>query len=169
MYKRIIILGGSGSGKSTLAKKIAEYTGYPVYHLDELFLENDWSMKDKSLWPKISETFLKQDVGVVDGNYSSNIPLRVAWADLIIFIDIPTWLQVFRIVKRFFSVRFQKDNRLGIPHGSKEKIKFKFLIWVLNWNRKRRNKTLKILEKQASDKKVLIIKKITDLDLKILL
>lgn len=169
MYKKIVILGGSGSGKSTLASKIGKYTGYPTYHLDALFLESDFSMKDKALWPEISNVFLKQDVGVVEGNYSSNIPLRIKWADLIIFIDTPTWLQLFRIIRRFLYVKFGKENRVGTHSESKEKMKLNFLIWVLKWNRTRRNKTLKILEEQALNKKVVIINRLNNLDLKKLL
>ena len=165
MYKKIIILGGSGSGKSTLTNNIAKHTGYPIYHLDELFLESDFTMKDKTMWPEISKVFLEQNVGVVDGNYGSNLPLRVKWADLIIYIDISTWLQIYRILKRYFNVRLGKENRIGISMKSREKINLNFLIWVLNWNRTRRNKTLRILEEQASDKKVIIIHRLSDLDL----
>ena len=49
-YKRIIVLGGSGSGKSSLANRIGLYTGYHTYHLDNILLNSDWSMKDKSEW-----------------------------------------------------------------------------------------------------------------------
>lgn len=165
MYKRIIILGASGSGKSTLAKKIADYTGYPLFHLDELFQDNKWNMIDKASWPELSQIFLKQETGVVDGNYGSNMPLRAKWADLIIFIDTPTWLQLFRIIKRFLHVRFAGGQRAGMPDGNKEVITFKFFLWVLNWNRTRRNKTLKTLEEHAKDKKVIIINKVNGLDL----
>ncbi len=85
-YKRIIILGGSGSGKSTLVNRIGTCTNYPIYHLDNLLLNSDWSLKEKSEWLNIcKKEFLYENTGVVDGNYSSVINERIDWADLIIF------------------------------------------------------------------------------------
>ena len=168
MYKRIIILGGSGSGKSTLASKISSYTGYPSYHLDSLFLNSDWSMKDKTTWSEISKIFLEKDVGVVDGNYFSVLPDRIKWADLIIFIDVPTYLQLYRVIKRTIRNRLGLDQRFGHPEASKDKLRLKFLFWISTWNKKRRNQTLSLL-KEFKAKKVVIIKNLDDLDLKTLL
>ncbi|MCL2407006.1 MAG: hypothetical protein FWC95_03680 [Defluviitaleaceae bacterium] len=36
-YSKIILVGKSGSGKFWLSKRIAEITGYPLYHLDKEF------------------------------------------------------------------------------------------------------------------------------------
>ena len=39
--KRIIILGCSGSGKSTFAKKLKVKTDLPLYHLDNIWWNED--------------------------------------------------------------------------------------------------------------------------------
>ncbi len=168
MYKKIIILGGSGSGKTTLANRIARYTHYPVYHLDNLFLNSDWSFKDKSTWREISEVFLKESEGVVDGNFSSAIPYRIEWADLIIFIDVPTYLRLYRIFRRMVRVKLGLDKRLGHPEESKEKIRFSYLKGVCTWNKRNRDKMINMLE-SIKDKKVVIIRKLDELDLASLL
>lgn len=155
-YKRIIILGGSGSGKSTLATKISVYTGYPIYHLDNLLLNSNWEMKDKNDWPEICKQFLLKDVGIVDGNYSSVLPTRIDWADLIIFIDISTRVQFYRIFKRIIRIKLGLDKRYGYPEKSKEKIRIKFLLWVFKWNKNRRDNILSMLEKFTKDKKIII-------------
>lgn len=168
-YKRIIILGGSGSGKSTLANRIGLYTGYHTYHLDNLLLNSDWSMKDKSEWLGICEKeFLRKDIGVVDGNYSSCLPSRINWADLIIFIDVPTHHHLFNIFKRSIMVNLGLEKRYGMEKGRKDTIDLKFFKWVFNWNRSHKEKMFVILE-SIKDKKVVITKEPRKLDLEKLL
>jgi len=158
-YKRIIVLGGSGSGKSTLANRISVYTGYPIYHLDNLLLNSDWSQKDKSEWLNIcKEEFLSKEVGVVDGNYSSVFNERIDWADLIIFINVPTHRHLFNIFKRSFMVNLGLEKRHGMMNDRKDKVDLKFFKWVLNWNRSHKKKMFSILE-TIKDKKVVVTNK----------
>lgn len=164
-YKRIIILGGSGSGKSTLANRISLYTGYPIYHLDNLLLNHDWSMKDKSEWLSIcKKEFLFKETGVVDGNYSSVLQDRIDWADLVIFINVPTLRQVFNIFKRSSMVNLGLEKRHGMENGRKDIVDFRFFKWVLNWNKSHKKKMFSILD-LIKDKKVIIINKPRKLDI----
>ena len=168
MYKRIIILGGSGSGKSTLASRISEFTGYPVYHLDNLFLDSNWDMKSREEREEISKQFLSKDVGVVDGNYRSVLSNRINWADLIIFTDISTFERLYRIFRRLVRVRLGFDKNSGAPEGRKQFIDKEFLLWSLRWNKNQKPKTFSML-KEVKDKKVIIIKEPRKLDIKSLL
>ncbi|MFA5773340.1 MAG: hypothetical protein WC908_01540 [Candidatus Paceibacterota bacterium] len=164
MYKRIIILGGSGSGKSTLANRISLYTGYPVYHLDNLFLDFNWKKKDINELIEINKKLLSENVGVIEGNYTSTLPQRVDWANLIIFIDIPRRLQLYRIIKRLIRVKLGLDKRYGRPIESKNKFDIKFFSWVYNWNNHSKPKIFSILE-SIKDKKFLVIKEPRKLNL----
>ncbi|MFA6386201.1 MAG: hypothetical protein WCW04_00305 [Candidatus Paceibacterota bacterium] len=165
MYKKVIIIGGGGSGKSSLADRMGKYTGYPVYHLDNLLLDSNWQQKPKNQWEEISQVFLTKDAGIVDGNYSSSIPNRVKWADVIIYIDIPTHVQLWRITRRYIRNKLGLDKRCGFPDGSKEKIGMKFILWTYHWNSNHREKLLSMLDLEK-DKKVLIIKEARSLDIK---
>lgn len=155
-YKRIIILGGSGSGKSTLANRIGTYTNYPIYHLDNLLLNSDWSLKEKSEWLNIcKKEFLYENTGVVDGNYSSVINERIDWADLIIFINVSTLRHLLNIFKRSLMVNLGLKKRHGMEKGRKDTINLKFLKWVLNWNRSHKKKMFNLLE-SIKDKRVIV-------------
>lgn len=168
-YKRIIVLGGSGSGKSTLANRISVYTGYPIYHLDNLLLNLDWSQKEKSEWLNICrKEFLFRDIGVVDGNYSSVLPERIEWADLIIFINVPTYRHLFNIFKRSIMVNLGLEKRHGMEKGRKDTVDLKFFKWVLNWNRGHKKEMLNLME-SIKDKKVIITNKPRKLDIEKLL
>lgn len=155
-YKRIIVLGGSGSGKSTLANRISLYTGYPIYHLDNLLLNLDWSQKEKSEWLNICrKEFLSKDIGVIDGNYSSVLPERIEWADLIIFINVPTRRHLFNIFKRSIMVNLGLEKRHGMEKGRKDTVDIKFFKWVLNWNRTHKKEMLELM-RSINNKKVII-------------
>ncbi len=146
IYKRIIILGGSGSGKSTLANRISLYTGYPIHHLDNILLNSDWSQKEKSEWLNIcKKEFLSEDTGVIDGNYSSVLNERIEWADLIIFINVPTLRHLFNIFKRSLLVNLGLEKRYGMEKGRKDTVDLKFFKWVLNWNRGHKKEMLNLL------------------------
>ncbi len=168
-YKRIIILGGSGSGKSTLANRISLYTGYSIYHLDNILLNSDWSQKEKSEWLNIcKEEFLSEDTGVVDGNYSSVLNERIDWADLIIFINVPSYRHLLNIIKRTIRVNLKLEKRYGTSVDRKEKLDLKFLKWILNWNKGHKKKMFDILE-SIKDKEVFITDNPKKLDINKLL
>ena len=169
MYKRILILGGIGSGKSSFAKKLGLYMNYPVYHLDSIIYNSKWERAEKSEWERLSqENFLLKDVGIVDGNYTSILPNRVKWADLIIFIEISTSMSLYRYLRRIIRVNFRFDKRHGIPDGAKTIFRTKVIRWILDWNKIEKKRIFSMLE-SAKDKKVVIIKEPRELDLKILL
>ena len=168
-YKRIIVLGGSGSGKSTLANRMSLYTGYNIYHLDNLLLNSDWSQKEKSEWLNIcKKEFLSKENGVVDGNYSSVLKERIEWADLIIFINVPTSRHLFNIFKRSLMVNLGLEKRHGMEKGRKDTIDLKFFKWVLKWNNSHKKEMFTLLE-SIKDKKVIITNKPRKLDIKKLL
>lgn len=167
-YKRIIVLGGTSSGKSTLADRISEYTDYPLFRLDTAFHFENWEPKNKSMWGDIQEPFLKNERGIIDGNYSYVLPQRIEWADLIIFIDISQFSRMHRLILRYIRTWLDIEKRRGIFDENKDKFSFKLFKWAFSWNKISRPKTIAIL-KQIKDKKVLIIKDPKKLDIKKLL
>lgn len=164
-YKRIIVLGGSGAGKSTLANRISLYTGYPIYHLDNLLLNSDWSHKEKSEWLNICKSeFLSKETGVVDGNYSLVLPDRIDWADLIIFINVPTRRHLLNIFKRSLMVNLGLEKRHGMEKGRKDIVNLKFFKWVLNWNKSHKKDMLELM-RSIKNKKVVITNSPRKLDI----
>ena len=89
MLNRILILGCSGSGKSTLSRQLSKTLDLPVIHLDQLYWDADWQMKDASDFTQNVANVLEQKRWIMDGNYRSTLPARLAAADLAIFLDMP--------------------------------------------------------------------------------
>ena len=67
----------------------------------------------------------------------------------------PTRLHLFNVLKRVIRVSLKLEKRNGTSNDKKEAINYKFLKWILNWNRSHRKKMFAILE-SIKDRKVVI-------------
>lgn len=87
--KKVIVIGCPGSGKSTLARALHEKTGIPLYYLDRMFWNADKTTVEKTVFLARLSEVLEKDEWIIDGNYSSTMPLRMAACDTVIFLDYP--------------------------------------------------------------------------------
>ncbi|WP_027834639.1 ATP-binding cassette domain-containing protein [Maritalea myrionectae] len=133
--QRIAILGGSGSGKSTLARALGKKLNLPVVHMDQHYFSAGWVEPDHAHWREKVAAMCAEDRWVMDGNYSKTFDLRLPRADLIIFLDFPTWLCTWRVFKRttFGFGKVRPDSAVGCP----ERFDPQFLLYVLNYRRQR--------------------------------
>jgi hypothetical protein len=81
-------------------------------------------------------------------------------ADLIIWLDYSTFMQLKGVLKRFFKTH--NTERPEIP-GCKERLNLKFMKYVIFYNRKKRPEVVDYL-KDIPKEKVLIFKKQKDLN-----
>jgi adenylate kinase family enzyme len=92
---RIAVLGGGGAGKSTLARRLGAALDLPVIHLDRLVFGPGWSRNA----PEAVRGQLAGQLGdrwVVDGTYAEAGELTLPTADLVLWLDQPTWLRLYR-------------------------------------------------------------------------
>ena len=144
MYNKISIVGGSGSGKSTLCNILSKELNLPAIHLDAINYNANW-VEEK--W-------------IIDGNYNKTLKDRFYKADLIIWLDYSTYMQLKGIFKRYLKTK--NNERPEIP-GCKERLTFKFVKYVATYNKKKRH----IIEDALKDipkEKVIIFKKQKDLN-----
>lgn len=109
---RIILLGPSNSGKSTLAEAIARARGLAAIHLDQLhhLPGTDWEQRPPEEFVRLHEAAIAGDRWVMDGNYSSLLPLRLARATGVIRLELPTAVSLFRYARRCW---FERERRAG--------------------------------------------------------
>ncbi|MES2626184.1 MAG: AAA family ATPase, partial [Pseudomonadota bacterium] len=88
--QRIAIIGCGGSGKSTLANTLGQKLGLPVHHLDQLYWRPTWIETPKAEWESLQQQLCNQPAWIIDGNYGGTMDLRLAAADTVIFLDMPT-------------------------------------------------------------------------------
>ena len=155
--KRIMIIGCGGAGKSTLSRKIHDILGVQLIHLDQYYWNPNWVETEKEQWASIVENLVNKKNWVMDGNYGGTMDIRIARADTIIFLNYPTLICLFRVVKRVFQ-NWGK-SRPDISQGCVEKFDFEFFHYILNYNKTRRGKILQKLTNLAPSKKIFILKK----------
>ena len=127
---KIAILGYSGSGKSTLARKLGDFYGIPVLHLDQVQFLPGWEVRDPADSRGIVRAFLEQESWIIDGNYSGFLQEeRLEQADQILLLTFSRAACLLRVWRRYriYRGRTREDMAAGCP----EKLDAEFLRWVL--------------------------------------
>lgn len=130
-----MLIGPGGAGKSTLAAALGQKTGLPVAHLDSLYWHPGWAPTAREEWRSILEGLIARDAWIVDGNYGGTLDMRLEASDTIILLDLPPWLCMWRLVKRW--LRFRGRPRPELKSGCNEHLTLSFLWWVLTYRRQR--------------------------------
>lgn len=81
---------------------------------------------------------------VIDGNYTDNIGPRFAAADAVIYLDVPSWLSMLRLLRRML-VSYGQVRADAAP-GCAERLNLAFLRYAWSWNRTRRARSLALVE-----------------------
>jgi len=134
--QKVLVLGCPGAGKSTLARQIAQITGLPIVHLDRHYWQPGWREPGRKEWDAAVAELLRLPRWVMDGNYGSTLPLRLAAADTAILLDFPTWRCLARVLRRVIGSygRTRPDMAPGCP----EHLDLAFLVYVWRYRRRER-------------------------------
>ncbi len=103
--QRAIVIGAPGSGKSTFARALAQKTRLPLVHLDLLYWNSDKTSVEKPVFLSRLHQALSRPAWIIDGNYNSTLPLRLAACDTVFFLDYPTELCLAGIRERRGKLR----------------------------------------------------------------
>lgn len=98
--RRIAVLGCSGSGKSTLAAELATRLALPYVPTDSVFWTANWQpvpMHELRGWLTEATSVA---AWVTDGNFDDLRDVLWARADLIVWLDLPLSLTLWRVAKR---------------------------------------------------------------------
>lgn len=146
--RRIVVIGTSGSGKTTLARALAARFAIPRIELDALHWEADWT-------PALPERFrtrvaaaIAGDRWVVDGGYSATREAVWSRAELLIWLDYPLPLLLWRL---FWRACRRIRSREELWNGNRETFRMNFLsreslfVWVVQTHRRRRREYARLL------------------------
>lgn len=128
--QRIMICGPSNSGKSTLCAALAGKLGAEAFHVD-LFRHlpaTNWVQRSDEEFQALHDEAITHERWVIDGNYSSLMPQRMARATGIIMLGGGRWANFRRYVWRTL---FEKRGRAGSLAGDKDSLKWEMVRWIL--------------------------------------
>ena len=147
---RINVVGTSGSGKSTVGKHIAEKLNIPYIQLDQLHWKPNWQEStDEELFTKL-ENALSADDWVLDGNYSKTQPIKWNRVQMVVYLDLPFHIVLYRIIKRSLRRGIRKEE---LWHGNKETVlqhlftRDSMIFWAIKTFPKNRKEYPKLFEK----------------------
>ena len=131
--QRIMIIGNSGAGKSTLARKLADRLNLELIHLDEEFWQPGWIETPKPEWNQKVAQLVQKESWVIDGNYTSSIPIRLERADTVILLDRSRWICLWNVFKR--TLYYWRRTRPDLKPGCPERFDWPFLKYVYHYNK----------------------------------
>lgn len=144
MYEKIVIIGQAGAGKSTLAQKLGSLLSMEIIHLDRYFWEPNWVEKSRDMRIEIMQELVQREKWIMEGSYLGSSDSRLNAADTIIFLDMPSYLCLWRVIRRYFQ--YKKEPRPDLPQGCPEKLSFRYILKVLTFPLRGRHLLFKKME-----------------------
>lgn len=149
---RIMVIGvGAGVGKSTFARRLGKLTAIEVTHLDRLYWRPCWIEAPHEEFLGAQWKAVQQEQWIIEGNYTGTINIRERQADTIIYLELPLWICLYRVLKR--RVQYHGKTRDDMAEGCEEKIDWAFLKFILTTYKPRKKKMIKRLQLYVNEGK----------------
>jgi adenylate kinase family enzyme len=153
--RRVLVIGPGGAGKSTLAARIAARTGLPLIHLDARYWRAGWVETPAAEWSAEVARLTAGEAWVMDGNYGGTLEPRLAACDGVVFLDLPRWLCLARVLRRW--LRHAGRTRPDLAPGCPEQLSWEFVRWIWTYPRARRPAILRRLAALPPDRRVIVL------------
>jgi adenylate kinase family enzyme len=137
---RIAIIGCGGSGKTVLARGLADHLHLTATSLDTLYYDDGWNPTPMEKFADLQRELVAGDRWVIEGNYASTLPIRLARADTVIFLDLPARTCLRGIAQRRWRYR-------GGQHadGVYDRITWSFVKYIIGYRRSMRPRVAALL------------------------
>jgi adenylate kinase family enzyme len=112
--KRIAVIGCGGSGKTYLANQLAANLDLPLTRLDAVYFDAGWNPLPQEQFAAIQQELASGQHWLVEGNYAGTLPIRLARADTVIFLDMPAITCLVGIVRRRWRYRGGQHRSDGV-------------------------------------------------------
>jgi len=121
---RVVVVGSTGSGKTTLARQLSLLLDISHTELDSLNWETDWTSAPTNVFRQRVQDALKGDTWVVDGNYRAVRDLMWPRATVLIWLDYPLRVLIWRLLQRTLRRTLRKEE---LWNGNRERFITQFL------------------------------------------
>jgi adenylate kinase family enzyme len=126
---RIAIIGCGGSGKSTIARQLAAILGAPLTHLDAVYYDGNWKPLPPDEFSARQEKLVVAERWIIEGNYAATLPIRLAAADTVIFLDLPATTCLWGVARRRWRYRGGQHHNDGVY----DRITWNFVRYIIGY------------------------------------
>jgi adenylate kinase family enzyme len=144
---RIVVIGCGGSGKSLLARRLGQVTGAPVVHLDGVHYDADWNPLPAEEFAARQRELVAGTRWVIDGNYASTLPIRLAAADVVILLDLPAATCLWGILRRRIRYRGGQHPEVGVY----DRVNLSFVRYIIGYRRTMAPRVRRLVAEHAPD------------------
>src|ERR1700733_12043500 len=142
--RRVAVIGCGGSGKTTLANELAARLDLPIVHIDSHYwrtVDGERVESTPEQWRACHHGLISEKEWVMDGMKLGVLGERLARADTVIYLDLPTRECLSGILRRRLRYRGRSYPDIGVY----DQINFAFLRWVWSFRRRHRPRLLQLL------------------------
>jgi adenylate kinase family enzyme len=151
---RIAIIGCGGSGKSHLARELGATLGIIPVHLDIMYYDKDWNPLRKDQFAALQHDLVSAPRWVIDGNYASTLPIRLAAADTVIFLDLPARACLCGIAQRRLRYGCGQHQAIGVY----DRITWGFVRYILGYRRSMAPRVRALIAGHATEAEVIVLR-----------
>ncbi|MGH3614345.1 MAG: DNA topology modulation protein FlaR [Pseudonocardia sp.] len=150
---RIAIIGCGGSGKTHLANQLAALLNLPLTHLDAVYYDPGWNPLPPQEFAAVQHALVAEPRWLLEGNYAGTLPIRLALADTVIFLDLHAVTCLTGILQRRWRYRGGQHTKDGVY----DRITWNFVRYIWGYRTTMRPKVRRLLDEHGREARLITL------------